>query len=62
MDFTAGLVDIFVTTKLVYVATLQLNCVFRLCCGFVATFLTCLQFIAIESFFATKFLNVAVYL
>ena len=27
MDFNAGLVDVFVTTKLVYVPTLQLTCV-----------------------------------
>ena len=27
MDFNAGSVDVFVTTKLVYVATLQLTCV-----------------------------------
>ena len=27
MDFNAGPVDIYVTTKLVYVATLQLTCV-----------------------------------
>ena len=54
MDFNAGLVDIYVPTKLVYVATLQLTLgVFRLCCAFVTTFLTCLQFINLGSFVAT---------
>ena len=40
MDFDAGPVDVFVKTKLIYVATLQLTCVFRLCYGFFATFMT----------------------
>ena len=56
MDLNAGPIDI-------YVVTLQFTlCVFRICFGFVATFLTCLQFIARESFIATKILNVATYL
>ena len=40
MDFDAGPTDVFVATKLIYAATLQLTCVFRLYCGFVATFMT----------------------
>ena len=56
MDFNAGLVEI-------YVATLKLTlCVFRFCYGFVETFLTCLQFIALGSFVATNLLNFTTYL
>ena len=40
MDFNAHQIDVFVTTKLIYVATLQLTGIFKLCCGFVATFMT----------------------
>ena len=40
MDFDAGPTDVFVTTKLISVVTLQLTYVFRLCYGFVTTFMT----------------------
>ena len=40
VDFDVGSADVFVETKLIFVTTLQLTCVFRICCGFVATYLT----------------------
>ena len=40
MNFNAGPIGVFVLTKLIYVATLKLTCIFRFCCGFVTTFLT----------------------
>ena len=61
MDFHVGLMSVFVVTLFVCVATLQLHfCVFRLCCGFVATFLPSLQCLPFVKFVATKFMNVTI--
>ena len=60
VDFHATIVSVFVTILFVNVATFQLQlCVFKLCCGLVATFLPCLQCLPFVKFVATKFMNVA---
>ena len=44
MNFHVGSMSVFIVTLFVCVATLQLHLhVFRLCCGFVATFLPCIS-------------------
>ena len=59
VDLNACPVSVFVATLFVYVTTLQLHlCVFRLCCGFVATFMPFLQCLPFVKFVATKFMNV----
>ena len=59
VDFHACPVSIFVATLFVCVTTLQLHlCVFRLCCGFIATFMPFLQCFPFVKFVATKFVNV----
>ena len=57
--FEAKFVDFHAGPMSVFVATLQLHLrVFRLYCGFVATFLPCLQCLPFVKFVATKFMNV----
>ena len=58
-EFEAEFVDFYVGLMSVFVATLQLHlCVFRLCCGFVSTFLPCLKCLSFVKFAMTKFMNV----
>ena len=60
VDFHAGPMSVFGVTLFIYVETLQLHLrVFRLCCGFVTTFVPCLRCMPFVKFFVTNFMNVA---